>query len=124
MVLLGSLYAAEFFALAMALSLHRLGDRSLASSIFSTPGLQTHLEPHEHARLLESTARGYHRSLGTNIVHGIGLTKGFRRFHRQGRKCCGFEPSWGSVAVYAIAEALDLLLNPKSTFESAVRRLR
>ncbi|MBA3254113.1 MAG: glycosyltransferase [Pseudomonadota bacterium] len=85
---------------------------------------QAHLEPHEHARLLDSTARGYHRSLGTNIVHGIGLTKGFRRFHRQGRKCCGFEPSWGPVAGYAIVAALDLLLNPKSTAESVWRRLR
>ncbi len=38
-VLLGALYAAEFCALAVAVCIHRLGDRSLASSILSTPGI-------------------------------------------------------------------------------------
>jgi hypothetical protein len=39
MLLLVSLYAAEFFLLVMALAIHRLGDRSLASSLGSTPGI-------------------------------------------------------------------------------------
>jgi hypothetical protein len=38
-VLLVSLYAAEFFLLIMALAINRLGDRSLASSLGSTPGI-------------------------------------------------------------------------------------
>ena len=39
LLLLVSLYAAEFFLLIMALAIHRLGDRSLASSIGSQPGI-------------------------------------------------------------------------------------
>jgi hypothetical protein len=39
MRLLVALYAAEFFLLIMALAIYRLGDRSLASSLGSTPGI-------------------------------------------------------------------------------------
>jgi len=39
MPLLLSLYAAEFFLLVMALAIYRLGDRALASSLGSTPGI-------------------------------------------------------------------------------------
>jgi hypothetical protein len=39
MPLLVALYAAEFFLLIMAFAIHRLGDRSLASSLGSTPGI-------------------------------------------------------------------------------------
>ena len=85
---------------------------------------QAHLEPDEYARLRDSLSRGYHRSLGTNIVHGTGLSKGFWRFHRQGMRCCSFQPSWAIVAGYAIAAVLDLLLNPKSTAEELWRRWR
>ena len=38
-LLLLSLYAAEFFLLLMVLAIYRLGDRSLASSLDSTPGI-------------------------------------------------------------------------------------
>jgi hypothetical protein len=38
-LLLLSLYAAEFFLLVMALAVYRLGDRALASSLGSTPGI-------------------------------------------------------------------------------------
>ena len=38
-LLLASLYAAEFFLLVMALAIYRLGDRALASSLGSTPGI-------------------------------------------------------------------------------------
>ena len=37
--LLVSLYAAEFFVLVMAIAIYRLGDRALASSLDSTPGI-------------------------------------------------------------------------------------
>ncbi len=85
---------------------------------------QAHLQPDEHARLRDSLSRGYHRSLGTNIVRGIGLSKGFWRFHRQGMKCFGFQPSRLKVAGYAVGAGLDLVLNPKSTAESVWQRLR
>jgi hypothetical protein len=39
MPLLVALYAAEFFLLIMALAIYRLGDRALASSLGSTPGI-------------------------------------------------------------------------------------
>lgn len=38
-ILLVTLYAAEFFLLLMALAIHRLGDRPIASSVASAPGI-------------------------------------------------------------------------------------
>jgi glycosyltransferase involved in cell wall biosynthesis len=85
---------------------------------------QAHLAPDEYARLRDLLSRQYHRSLGANVLRGIGLTKGFRRFHQQGRSCFGFRPSWVTVAGYAAGAGIDLVLNPKSTAESVWRRLR
>ena len=78
-VLLGLLYAAEFFALAMALSLHRLGDRSLASSIFSTPGLgflvsliafvsALALIAYRYRRARRSGSRGFGLTVAMNLI--------------------------------------------------------
>jgi glycosyltransferase involved in cell wall biosynthesis len=80
------------------------------------------LEQSDFERLRGAITREYLRSLGTNVVKGVGLSPGFRRFHAQGRACCGFEPSWIRVAGYACAAGLDLLLNPKSTAEALWRR--
>ena len=85
---------------------------------------QAHLAPEEYVRLRTSLTRGYHRSLGTNLLRGVGRSKGFWRFHRQGMNCFGFQPSWLNVGAYAVGAALDLVLNPKSTAESVWRRLR
>ena len=85
---------------------------------------QACLEPSDFERLRSAVTRDYTRSLGSNIVKGIGLASGFQRFHAQGRACCDVEPSWTRVAGYAVVAALDLLLNPKSTAETLWRRWR
>jgi len=82
------------------------------------------LEPAEFERLRNAAAREYMHSLGSKAVTGIGLSPGFRRFHAQGRACCGFEPSWARVAGYSATTVMDLLLNPKSTAETLWRRWR
>ena len=85
---------------------------------------QGHLQPDEFARLRESLTRSYHRSLGTNLLRGVGRSKGFWRFHKQGMACFDFQPSSIKIASYAVGASLDLLLNPKSTTESLLQRLR
>ncbi len=85
---------------------------------------QAHLAPDDFARLRASLLRGYHRSLGANVLGAVGRSEGFWRFHRQAMSCFGFQPSWNKVAAYALGSGLDLVLNPKSTAESAWRRLR
>lgn len=82
------------------------------------------LEPTEFDRLRTVITRAYTHSLGSNVVKGIGLSAGFRRFHAEGRACCNFEPSWAAVAGHAVLAAADLLLNPKSTVEALRRRPR
>jgi glycosyltransferase involved in cell wall biosynthesis len=82
------------------------------------------LDPADMSRLRRSVTQEYLRSVGASLVKGVGFSKGFRRFHRQGRACCSFEPSWARVLGYAAIAALDLLLNPKSTAEAIWRRWR
>ncbi len=85
---------------------------------------QAHLPANDFAHLRDSLSRGYHRSLGTNILRAVGRSERFWRFHRQAMSCFDFQPSWMKVGAYAVCSALDLVLNPKSTAESAWRRLR
>jgi hypothetical protein len=85
---------------------------------------QAYLEPSDYARLRDAATDGYHRSLGDSVVRGPGTARAFWSFHQQGMACCGFKVSWRLVAIYAVATALDLLLNPKSTAEGLWRRWR
>ncbi len=78
-VLLGALYVAEFCALAMALCIHRLGERSLASSILSAPGVAFvaalggllvagGLIVHRYLSARRSDARGFGLTVAMNLI--------------------------------------------------------
>lgn len=78
-VLLGSLYAVEVCALAMALCIHRLGDRSLGSSILSAPGIAfvaaligfliaVALVVHRYVSTRRSAARSFKLTVAMNLI--------------------------------------------------------
>lgn len=61
----------------------------------------------------------YHHMLGLGVL--LGRSREFWRFHENGLRFVGQRLGRGRLALCALSSAMDLLLNPKSTVERAVK---